>query len=161
MARCEVNGEQVTLDSWLGRRLIDFLREGLELIGTKEGCSEGECGACTVLIDGEPACSCLLLTDMIKEASIQTIEGVDRDLLDRLCAQAAMHGGVQCGFCMPGIAVMSAWVASGGGEQEPLTKLLEGNLCRCTGYAQIIRCIESAVAEARSEAGLQAVGEAR
>ena len=143
----EINGMRHSLDGWYGRRLIDYLRDGLGLTGTKEGCGEGECGACTVLVDGEPACSCLLITDTVAHTGITTVEGLDADLLDRLEAAFASGGGVQCGFCTPGMAVMAQWLARGGGRGQPLPKALEGNLCRCTGYLQLQQAIASVVGE--------------
>jgi aerobic-type carbon monoxide dehydrogenase small subunit (CoxS/CutS family) len=138
-----VNGVPHDLEGWRGRRLLDFLRDGLGLTGTKEGCGEGECGACTVLVDGEPACSCLLITDTVAAARVTTVEGLDPGFLDRLELAVADLGGVQCGFCTPGFAVMATWLAAGGAGAEPLEKALEGNLCRCTGYVQLKRAIAS------------------
>jgi carbon-monoxide dehydrogenase small subunit len=141
----DVNGVARRLDGWRGRRLIDYLRDGLGLTGTKEGCGEGECGACTVLIDGEPACSCLLITDTVGGARITTVEGLEDPFLERLEDAFLKVGGVQCGFCTPGMAVMAAWLAHGGGRDQPLEKALEGNLCRCTGYVQLRRAIASVI----------------
>ena len=143
----EVNGMRHSLDGWYGRRLIDYLRDGLGLRGAKEGCGEGECGACTVLVDGEPACSCLLITDTVAHTRITTVEGLGTDLLDRLDRAIASAGGVQCGFCTPGMAVMAQWLAGGGGRGQPLGKALEGNLCRCTGYLQLQQVIASVIGE--------------
>jgi len=130
---------------WTARRLLDFLRVGLGLVGVKEGCGEGDCGACTVLVDGEPMCSCLLLCGVVEGREIITVEGVAREHRERFAGACAKHGGVQCGFCTCGILVMSAWLAAGGTETgaEPLAKLLEGNLCRCTGYQQLLDVIET------------------
>lgn len=139
---CDVNGERVSLAGWTGYRLIDFLREAAGLTGTKEGCGEGECGACTVLIGGEPACSCLVLTDTVQERDVTTVEGLPAGFLDAFTASVESEGGVQCGFCTPGFTVMSAWVVAKRPE-VPLGKLLEGNLCRCTGYAQLQRVMEN------------------
>jgi aerobic-type carbon monoxide dehydrogenase small subunit (CoxS/CutS family) len=132
-ARCEV------ADEWRGRRLLDFLRSELGLVGSKEGCGEGDCGACTVLLDGAPICSCLMLTGVAAGHAVTTVEGLPPDHLDRFAGACEATGGVQCGFCTPGFAVMSAWLASGGTEtgDEAAAKLLEGNICRCTGYQQL------------------------
>ena len=125
---------------WQGRRLLDYLRRELELVGSKEGCGEGDCGACTVLVDGEPLCSCLLLCGVTVGQNITTIEGLPEDYLDRFAEACNVNGGVQCGFCTPGMAVMSHWLANGGTETgtEPTEKLLAGNICRCTGYNQLL-----------------------
>jgi carbon-monoxide dehydrogenase small subunit len=119
---------------------------GLGLTGTKEGCGEGECGACTVLLDGEPVCSCLLLVDVACGRSVRTVEGVDPALLDRMAAAIEDQGGVQCGFCTPGFVVMAQWLAMTRPEADTIPKLLEGNLCRCTGYVQLERMLRGLLA---------------
>ncbi len=128
---------------WIGRRLLDFIRIELGLTGVKEGCGEGDCGACTVLVDGEPMCACLLLCGVAMGRSITTVEGLPAEHLNRFAASCNVHGGVQCGYCTPGMTVMSAWLADGGTEtgSEPLPKLLEGNICRCGGYQQLAKAI--------------------
>jgi len=135
-----VNGQEVSLEGWRGRRLLDYLRQGLGLTGSKEGCGEGECGACTVLVDGEPACSCLLLTDTVAGSEVTTVEGVEAELRELLVSRVEAAGGVQCGFCTPGFMVMGQWLARHPelAVSAPLEKLLEGNLCRCTGYRQLL-----------------------
>ena len=129
--------------AWIGRRLIDFLRSELNLVATKEGCGEGDCGACTVLVDGEPMCSCMLLCGVVASKEVITIEGLGEQFLTRFGRICETHGGVQCGFCTSGIAMMSAWLEGGGSEtgNEPLTKLLEGNICRCGGYQQLTKAL--------------------
>ena len=131
--------------SFIGRRLLDYLRAELGLTGVKEGCGEGDCGACTVLVEGQPMCSCLLLTGVLDGREITTIEGLPETFLARFSAACAEYGAVQCGYCTPGIAVMTAWLQAGGSEvsAQPITKLLEGNLCRCTGYQQIIEALSA------------------
>ena len=118
---------------------MDYLRQGLGLTGTKEGCGEGECGSCTVLVDGMPVCSCLVITDTLQGRSVTTVEGVDTLLRQRLTATMEDTGGVQCGFCTPGFVVVAQWLWLGhpGSPEGSLAKLLEGNLCRCTGYVQL------------------------
>ena len=140
-----VNGDTREIPpAWIARRLLDYLRTELALVGPKEGCGEGDCGACTVLVDGEPMCSCLLLCGVVASRDVVTLEGLPRDDLDRFAEACDRHGGVQCGYCTPGIAVMAAWLRGGGTEtgEESLPKLLEGNICRCTGYLQLLEAIE-------------------
>ena len=139
-----VNGEVREIpDGWRGRRLLDFLRDELGLVGTKEGCGEGDCGACTVLLDGDPACSCLVLCGVAANRDVTTVEGLGSDHLEAFVAACESVGGVQCGFCTPGFVVMSAWLAGGGTETgtEADSKLLEGNICRCTGYQQLAEVV--------------------
>ena len=131
--------------SFVGRRLLDYLRLELGLMGVKEGCGEGDCGACTVLVDGEPMCSCLLLTGVVDGREVTTVEGLPKAFLNRFSATCAEYGAIQCGYCTPGIAVMVAWVEAVGSEMDnvPITKLLEGKLCRCTGYQQLIEAVKA------------------
>ena len=124
-------------------RLLDVLRERLGLTGTKEGCGEGECGACTVLIDGEPVLSCLVPLFQCEGRRIETVEGIAegpaREFLDRFVAT----GGVQCGACTPGI-VVTAWALlerNPAPSREEAREALAGNLCRCTGYEGILRAL--------------------
>ena len=134
-------------------RLLDLLREGLGLTGTKEGCGEGECGACTVLLDGEPVLSCLVPLVQCAGRRIETIEGIARregDLLTRFVAA----GGVQCGACTAGIVVTS-WALlerTAAPDREVVQQALAGNLCRCTGYDKIIRAVMDAAEEMRRAA---------
>ncbi|MBT4891279.1 MAG: 2Fe-2S iron-sulfur cluster binding domain-containing protein [Rhodospirillales bacterium] len=129
--------------NWQAKRLLDYLRTELKLVGVKEGCGEGDCGACTVLVDGEPMCSCLLLSGVVGGREVTTIEGLPREYLDKFSSACETHGGVQCGFCTGGVAVMSSWMKNGGTETgvEPVSKLLEGNICRCGGYQQLTNAI--------------------
>ncbi len=139
-----VNGEIHEIPpAWFGRRLLDYLRLQLGLVGTKEGCGEGDCGACTVLVDGEPLCSCLLLCGVVATRDVTTIEGLPEGHLAQFAQACDTHGGIQCGFCTSGMAMMSAWLGDGGAEtgQEPLSKLLEGNICRCGSYQQLTEAI--------------------
>ena len=140
--RLTVNGRSVNVDVHPMARLLDVLREALGLTGTKEGCGEGECGACTVLLDGAPVNSCLVPAAHAVGAEVVTIEGlVDRE---RLLGAFATEGGAQCGICTPGM-VMAASVLHEGATQADLTNALAGNLCRCTGYGGIHRAVRAAL----------------
>ncbi|WP_127956452.1 (2Fe-2S)-binding protein [Serratia microhaemolytica] len=142
----KVNGITVNADVDGNLRLLDFLRENLELTGTKEGCSVGECGACTVIMNGKSVCSCLLLAAQCHGAEVTTVEGLHRDPVGkRLQHSFVEHGGVQCGFCTPGV-LMSAKALLDQNPQpsdEDINEALEGNLCRCTGYQPIIKSIKA------------------
>ena len=139
-----VNGDPVEIDGHPMERLLDVLRARLGLTGTKEGCGEGECGACTVLLDGEPVLSCLVPLLQCAGRRIETIEslgeGPARPFLEKFVAT----GGVQCGACTPGI-VLTAWalLSRNPSPTEAETReALAGNLCRCTGYEGILRAIK-------------------
>ncbi|MEP7013799.1 MAG: (2Fe-2S)-binding protein [Acidobacteriota bacterium] len=140
----EVNGRVVNVSGRPMDRLLDVLREPLGLTGTKEGCGEGECGACTVLLDGVPVLSCLVPLAQCAGRKVETVESITADgkakeLLDRLVAA----GGVQCGACTPGILV-SAWALlqeNPSPSRDEVKKALAGNLCRCTGYEGILRAL--------------------
>jgi len=126
--------------------LLEVLRENLRLVGTKEGCSSGECGACTVLLEGQPVLSCLILAVEVAGRAITTIEGLCRgDELHPLQEAFVQHGAVQCGFCTPGMILTAAELMDR--EEKPdrseIKQALSGNLCRCTGYTKIIEAIES------------------
>jgi len=136
-------------------RLLDLLREDLHLTGTKEGCGEGECGACTVLIDGRPVNSCLVLAPQVDGADVLTIEGIaDGDRLHPIQQAFVDAGGVQCGFCTPGF-IMSTYAllneVPDPNDDEILTAL-EGNLCRCTGYCKIVEAVRLAAERMRETA---------
>ncbi|GLY71695.1 (2Fe-2S)-binding protein [Amycolatopsis taiwanensis] len=143
----KINGIETTPPSEPDVRLIDYLRDELGLIGTKEGCGMGECGSCTVLLNGRPVCSCLVLAGQAADADIVTVEGVGaipagRAVRDALVANQA----VQCGFCTAGVVVSATALLSEHPEPdgEQMRAALEGNLCRCTGYGAISRAIRSA-----------------
>ena len=142
----KVNGKEVTLKVGPKERLIDTLREQLNLTGTKEGCSIGECGACTVILNGEAVSSCLILSGQIGGSEVLTIEGLEvAGKLDPLQKAFIDYQAVQCGFCTPGM-LMSAkalLMKNPHPGREEIKTALEGNLCRCTGYEQIIEAIES------------------
>jgi aerobic-type carbon monoxide dehydrogenase small subunit (CoxS/CutS family) len=127
-----------------GKRLLDFLREDLDLTGAKEGCGMGECGACTVLVDGEPVCSCLVLVGQIAGADVVTAEGLaERGLHPIQEAFVEAHAS-QCGFCTPGMIVSAAALLSRDHrpDEDAVRLALAGNLCRCTGYASIFAALQ-------------------
>jgi xanthine dehydrogenase iron-sulfur cluster and FAD-binding subunit A len=142
-----VNGAPVEVDVEPAMRLIDLLRDELGLTGTKEGCSQGECGACTVIVDGRAVDSCLVLATQVRGRSILTVEGLSADgALDALQQAFVEHGAVQCGFCTPGM-LMSAkalLMAEPHPSEGDVRRALAGNLCRCTGYTAIVRAVEAA-----------------
>ena len=134
------------------RRLIDVLREDLGLTGTKEGCGEGECGACTVLLDGEPVNSCLIPICQVAGRSVRTVESLGTpEALGPLQAAFLDAGAAQCGICTPGMLMAAtAWIEGGGSaDRDAIRKALAGNLCRCTGYQHIVDAVASAAAGPR------------
>jgi aerobic-type carbon monoxide dehydrogenase small subunit (CoxS/CutS family) len=135
-----LNGREVDVDAHPMRRLLDVLREDLGLTGTKEGCGEGECGACTVLIDGQPVVSCLVPFAQVEARAVETIEGVDAQALQRAFMD---HVGAQCGICTPGM-IMAAMSLGPDPTRKQMQEALAGNLCRCTGYEAIFRAIRAA-----------------
>ena len=152
--RFVLNGKPVTLDVPPLKRLLDVLREDFGLTGTKEGCGEGECGACTVVIDGEAVNSCLVPVAHVEGTKVVTIEGLG----GRHPIQAAFHrhAGAQCGICTPGM-IVAASVLPANATPAQVRLGLAGNLCRCTGYTQIYRAIRSAhAATKRSKASPKA-----
>lgn len=149
-----VNGEAVSLDTDPQRRLLDILREDLGLTGTKEGCSEGECGACTVLVEGEAVHSCLTLAAQLSGRHVVTIEGLEKsgelDILQRCFVEEI---AVQCGFCTPGM-IMSAkalLLKNPSPTPEEIRTALSGNICRCSGYVQIVNAVSRAAREMGGE----------
>jgi carbon-monoxide dehydrogenase small subunit/xanthine dehydrogenase small subunit len=139
--RLTLNGEARDAVSAPMSRLLDVLREEFGLTGTKEGCGEGECGACTVLIDGAPVCSCLVPLAQVDGANVQTIEGLGDD--HPLQHEFMNEVGAQCGICTPGM-IMAALSLGENPTLDDIKVALAGNLCRCTGYAAIYRAIMKA-----------------
>ena len=142
-----VNGMDHELDVRPTARLIDVLRLQLGLTGVKEGCSEGECGACTVIVDDKAVNSCLVLAGQVRGKQVLTVEGLaDDDGLDLLQRMFIEHGAVQCGYCTPGM-LMSAkalLMADPHPTEEAIRLALAGNLCRCTGYTTIVAAVRAA-----------------
>ncbi|MEA2650381.1 MAG: aerobic carbon-monoxide dehydrogenase small subunit [Chloroflexota bacterium] len=139
-----VNGEAVEVEATGTRRLLDILREDLGLTGTKEGCGEGECGACSVLIDGAVVDACLVPVSQVQHASVSTVEGMaDGGRLDILQQAFLETGGAQCGICTPGMLMAGAAFLASGAEpsDENIRGAIAGNLCRCTGYTKIIDAV--------------------
>jgi carbon-monoxide dehydrogenase small subunit len=141
---CVVNNEPRTLDAYPMERLLDVLREQLRLTGTKEGCGEGECGACSVMIDGRIVNSCLVPVAQVEGASIKTIEGVATgDQLHRVQQAFIECGGAQCGICTPGmvLAAVNLLDRTPNPTKAEIRNGLAGNLCRCTGYMKIFESV--------------------
>lgn len=143
----KINGEERQAEVDAQKRLIDLIREDLGLTGTKEGCGEGECGACTVIIDGKTAASCLTYAYQINGKEVFTIEGKNAlnelEIIEKAYVDA---GAVQCGYCIPGM-IMSTKVLLDKNlkpSRDEIRKALEGNFCRCTGYVKIIDAVELA-----------------
>ncbi len=148
-----VNGQRVHLKSAANRRLLDILRHDLGLTGTKEGCDVGECGACTVVMNGQAVHSCLILAPQVDGAQILTVEGLsDGRKLHPLQKNFLEHGAVQCGFCIPGM-LMSSYALLKENPQPDEAEIKEaiaGNLCRCTGYKQIIKAVQITAKDLKS-----------
>lgn len=140
----KLNGKETSVNLPKNIRLIDLLRDDLKLTGTKEGCSIGECGACTVIINGKAVNSCLVLAQQVDECEVITIEGLaEGDKLTKLQENFMKYGAIQCGFCTPGM-LMSAYalfLENPTPTEEEIETTIEGNLCRCTGYKPIIQAI--------------------
>ena len=148
----QINGRTVEVDVEPRCSLLDCLRENLSLKGTHAGCEHGVCGACTVLVDGEPVRSCLMLAVQAAGREIRTVEGLaNGDELNPLQRAFMEHHGLQCGFCTPGFLMLVTGVL----EREPdisdddLVDMLSSNLCRCTGYQNIVKAVRAAAAQMR------------
>lgn len=142
-----INGEYEQIDVPSNMTLMHMLRDKLALTGTKNGCNAGECGACTVLLNGEPVNSCMVLAVECEGANIVTVEGLAKDgVLDPVQQTIIDHGGVQCGFCTPGILISSRALLDRipNPTEEEIREALVGNLCRCTGYIRIVDAVKEA-----------------
>jgi carbon-monoxide dehydrogenase small subunit len=155
---CTVNNEPVDVIVDDYKTLLEVLREDLQLTGTKHGCELGECGACAVLVDGQPVLSCLMLAIESTGRTITTVEGLVEDgRLHPLQDCFADLGAAQCGYCTPGILITAKALL----DQDPhpsrerICEALSGNLCRCTGYLQIVEAVEAAAAVSRPEADVE------
>ena len=146
--KCNINGKDMQLDVTGAERVIDIFRERLNLVGTKEGCGKGECGACTVLVDGKPVNSCLMLSSQINGKEIITIEGLidNSNQLHPIQEAFAETGAVQCGYCSPGMILSAAALLMNDRKpsRQQIKRAISGNLCRCTGYQKIIQAVELA-----------------
>ena len=159
--RLLVNGSPAEVDAPGMRRLLDVLREDLGLTGTKEGCGEGECGACSVIVDGQVVDACLVPICQVDGSVVRTVEGLAPRRADAASAVVAdlddlqraflETGGAQCGICTPGMLMAArAYLDSGGGpDEDAIRQAIAGNLCRCTGYTKIIEAIALAAGGAR------------
>jgi carbon-monoxide dehydrogenase small subunit len=152
----ELNGEQIRIEAEPTLRALDLLRDVLGLTGTKEGCGRGECGACTIILDGNPVNSCLLYAAKLQGRRVTTIEGVSASsgagkaspALHPLQEAFLCEGAVQCGFCTPGMILSAKSLLDRNPDPavEEIEEALSGNLCRCTGYGKIVRAVQRAAA---------------
>jgi len=152
--RMNLNGTWVERETRADRMLLDFLREDLGLTGTKKGCEEGECGACTILMNGKAVLSCLIPVFKADGAEILTVEGMaNEDQLHPLQQAFWEQGAVQCGYCTPGMLLSAKVLLDEKPEPslEEVKKAISGNLCRCTGYGSIVRAIQVAAEKMRLE----------
>jgi aerobic carbon-monoxide dehydrogenase small subunit len=149
-----INGRAREVDVEPSRTLLDVLRDTLGIFDVKEGCGEGVCGACTVLLDGRPASSCLVLAPTAARHAITTVRALaDEGELHPLQQAFLRHGAVQCGFCTPGmlLTALAFLQRHPGADREALRHAIEGNLCRCTGYTKIVDAIEDYAGQARRD----------
>ncbi len=145
--RLSVNGDVYEVAVAPHWTLLEVLREQLGLTGTKEGCGEGVCGSCTVLLDGKPVRACLTLAVEVEDLEITTVEGLAKDgMFDPLQEAFISHGAVQCGFCTPGMIMTAKHLLQNNATptEEEIRKAISGNICRCTGYAKIVEAIDAA-----------------
>ncbi len=152
----EVNGEQRTADDvWPGESLLYVLRERLGLPGAKNACEQGECGSCTVYLDGTPVCACLVAAGQVEGRSVRTVEGLgSEEELDPVQDAFVRTGAVQCGFCTPGLIVATHDLVNRkpDASDAEIREALAGNLCRCTGYEKILDAVRLAAQTVRGDA---------
>ncbi len=149
-----VNGDPVRVAVAPNSTLAELLRDVLKLTGTKQGCDSGECGACTVLLDGAPVLACLMLAAEAQGSSVTTVEGLARGTnLDRLQEAFMHHGAAQCGFCTPGMLLSARALLDRhpSASREEIKQALSGNLCRCTGYTKILDAVEDVARSSSNE----------
>jgi aerobic carbon-monoxide dehydrogenase small subunit len=152
LIRVNVNGKEHEAEAWEGESLLYFLRERMGLFGSKNACEQGECGSCSVLLDGGLGCACLVLAAAAEGSRVVTVEGLAEDPVT-IAVQGAMvaAGGVQCGFCTPGFVVSLSDLLGRNPDPDEfeLREALSGNLCRCTGYVRIFEAAQTAAATLR------------
>ncbi len=149
-----LNGTETRVDVPADRRVVDLLREDMGLTGTKESCAAGDCGACTVLVDGESRLSCLMLAAQLEGRDLMTIEGIESEQgLHAVQDAFVEHGAVQCGFCIPGmvLATVDFLRRNPRPSRSEIREGLAGNLCRCTGYQKIVDAVERAAGKSDNE----------
>jgi carbon-monoxide dehydrogenase small subunit len=143
----ELNGKDVTVETRPNQTLVDLLRDELGVTSVKKGCEQGECGACTVMVDGVAVTSCIVLAPQVEGRKVTTLDGLEDDpLMEKLRAAYVENGAVQCGFCTPGMLISSYALLKVNPKptQEEVKIGIEGNICRCTGYTKIIAAIHDA-----------------
>src|SRR5512139_2523431 len=148
-----INREYEQVDIPANMTLLQMLRDKLALTGTKNGCMAGECGACTVMLNGEPVNSCMVLAVECDGAEVLTVEGLARDhVLDPVQQAIIQHGGVQCGFCTPGVLIAARALLDRNPDpkEDEIREALVGNLCRCTGYIRIVDAVQEAASRQRA-----------
>jgi carbon-monoxide dehydrogenase small subunit len=153
--RLRVNGEWCEADAWPGASLLAFLRDRLRLLGTKNACEQGECGSCSVWLDDEVVCACLVLAAQAEGRDVRTVEALGDERSPGLVQRAFVDAGaVQCGFCTPGLVMAAHDLLARVAEPTPtqIAEELSGNICRCTGYGRIVEAVQR-VAVARRAGG--------
>lgn len=154
--RFVLNGRDVDIEIEPNKRLLDMLRDDFKLKGVKEGCGEGECGACTVIVDGKAVTSCTVLAPQVDGSSVITVEGLEKNgELDRLQKAFIDNGAVQCGFCTPGMLLSAKALLDENPNptEEEIKTAISGNLCRCTGYKKVVEAVKDAADKRQNERG--------